>query len=429
MKWVANLFIGVLFAVIIAQAPGIIRDTKADQRAKADLAEIHHIVYGIFSVNAWKSKISEIMIAEIQKLDLKSATLKLKTTIESQLSAVIDKLNEQVREANKSSLGGKIKQVLIDLVVDIEVVKKGVPGYADTLIAQLGTPENEKVIKDLATKEMRAYLGRTFTEQDLRPVNEILKRVDATSVREASEKLYDQIEARRPGLELRSGLVIVLAVLLFVLSAIWRNRSRFSVILLFATLVTLLVLGVSTPMIDLEAKIAEMSFTLIGHKIAFENQILYFQSKSILDVFLLMITHPDAKMKLVGVLLVLFSLVIPITKLASSLIIFFFETARNNSVLRFMAFKTGKWSMADVMVAAIMMAYIGFNGIVETQFGKMKALVPQGVTFITTNGTSLQMGFYFFVTYAVLGLFFTKYIDHAVQPVAAGNLVKQGGGI
>jgi hypothetical protein len=47
----------------------------------------------------------------------------------------------------------------------------------------------------------------------------------------------------------------------------------------------LLVAGVTTPMIDMEAKISQMSFVLLGHPIHFENQVLYFQSKSILDVF------------------------------------------------------------------------------------------------------------------------------------------------
>jgi uncharacterized paraquat-inducible protein A len=32
-----------------------------------------------------------------------------------------------------------------------------------------------------------------------------------------------------------------------------------------------------------------------------------------------------------------------------------------------MVFKTGKWSMADVIVVAIFMAYIGFSGIVGEQ--------------------------------------------------------------
>ncbi|MDN8836898.1 hypothetical protein Q0M54_13985, partial [Staphylococcus aureus] len=85
-----------LFVGIIALAPKIVDDSLADQAAKSDIAEINHIMYGIFSVNAWKGRISQIILGEIQKIDLKKTSVQLKATIEAQLSAVIDKLNEQV---------------------------------------------------------------------------------------------------------------------------------------------------------------------------------------------------------------------------------------------------------------------------------------------------------------------------------------------
>ena len=73
--------------------------------------------------------------------------------------------------------------------------------------------------------------------------------------------------------------------------------------------------GVTTPMIDMEAKISQMNFILMGYPIHFENQVLYFQSKSILDVFWIMITHKELQMKLVGVLVITFSIFFPLVKI------------------------------------------------------------------------------------------------------------------
>ena len=42
-------------------------------------------------------------------------------------------------------------------------------------------------------------------------------------------------------------------------------------------------------------------------------------------------------------------------------------------MVRFFVLKSGKWSMADVMVVAIFMAYIGFNGIITSQFGQFSS--------------------------------------------------------
>jgi Paraquat-inducible protein A len=420
MKIISHLITTILFLGIVSLAPRIVHDSLADQAAKSDLAEINHIMYGIFSVNSWKGKISEIIYNEIRKIDLKQTTVKLRTTIENQLTAIIDKLNEQVREANKHSLGGRIKQTLIDLVVDMEVVKKGVPKYADAVIGEITKPETEKLVKDVATKQLRHYLSKTFIEQNMEPVNKVLERTGTQSVAEATAKLNGEIEGRRKGLTERSYALMGLTLLLFIWVGFPKNRSKYNFTVLFATLIVLLAIGVSIPMIDLEAKISEFSFTLVGNKITFENQILYFQSKSVINVFLLMIDHPDVKMKVVGILMVLFSIVIPVFKIAASMIFCYFEKTRSSRILNFLAFKTGKWSMADVLVIAILMAYIGFNGIVETQFSKMKALVPKDITFFTTNGTTLQMGFYIFLTYVLMALVVATYLhgDDMRKPVA-----------
>ncbi len=410
MRLFANLVSILLFIVIVGLAPSVVRDSLADQRAKSRIAEINHIMYGIFSVNAWKEQIADIVVAEIRKLDLKQTADKLKSTIETQLTAVIDRLNEQVRESNKGSLGGKIKQALINLVVNVEDIKKGVPKYADAIIDQMTKPETQKLVKEMATKQVRTYVRQSFTEQNMTRVEKILDETKAESVQEATAKLHAEIESRRASLEWRCYGMIGALVLLFAWVGFRRHRTAVSVVCLFLSLIVMLGVGVSIPMLDLEAKVQELSFVLLGHKVTFENQILYFQSKSVLDVFWLMISHADIKMKGVGVLLVTFSVVVPILKMGASILYFFREKSRSNRVVQFLAFKIGKWSMADVMVIAIMMAYIGFNGIVDAQFRKMNAVVPKDVTFFTTNGTTLQTGYYVFITYVLLAMVLSAYV-------------------
>lgn len=176
------------------------------------------------------------------------------------------------------------------------------------------------------------------------------------------------------------------------------------------SLITLLAAGVTTPMIDMEATISQVSFELLGHAINFENQVLYFQSKSILDVFLIMITHKTLQMKFVGVLLLTFSIVFPVLKIASSLVHYYnYHNAQENRLIKFFVFNSGKWSMADVMVVAIFMAYIGFNGVITSQFGKLKSASEEAVV-LTTNATALQPGFYLFLIYTLLALFLSGFL-------------------
>jgi len=73
--------------------------------------------------------------------------------------------------------------------------------------------------------------------------------------------------------------------------------------------------------------------------------------------------------------------------------------AQHGRAATFMA----KWSMADVMVVAIFMAYIGFKGIMDSQMGILNGK-SETMTTIATNETSLQPGFILFVSYVIFGL-------------------------
>ncbi len=84
-------------------------------------------------------------------------------------------------------------------------------------------------------------------------------------------------------------------------------------------------------------------------------------------------------------------------------------SARKSRIINFFVLKSGKWSMADVVVVAIFMAYIGFNGIVNSQLTKLTAESEQ-IQMLSTNGTSLQPGFYLFFTYTVLAMFLSGYL-------------------
>ena len=65
--------------------------------------------------------------------------------------------------------------------------------------------------------------------------------------------------------------------------------------------------------------------------------------------------------------------------------------------------------MADVMVVAMFMTYIGFNGIITNQLGQLSSSV-QELEILTTNGTSLQPRYYLFLTYTLLALFLSGFL-------------------
>ncbi len=390
----------------------IISNSLTNQDNKNDYAELNSVKYGLLSIDEWRRQVTEILTEEINKLYLSKANERvLRKHIEVLLNTLIDDVDKKIRADNAETAGGRVTQSFINIFVKLDVIKKGIPEYADAVIHEMTKSKTKRQIKSVLNKQLEKYSDQTFNTQDTPQLNRILLRTGSKDIEGAKLKLSAEISFRHDLIVKAAAQLIVLSLILFALSGFSKQPlTPPQYIFLMLSLITLLIAGVTTPTIDMEATISQMNFMLVGHPIHFENQVLYFQSKSILDVFWVMITHNEIQMKLVGILLITFSIVFPLLKLASSLGYYFnYFHAKENSVIKFFVLKSGKWSMADVMVVAIFMAYIGFNGIITSQLGHLNS-TGQELVILTTNATSLQSGYYLFLTYTLLALFLPGFL-------------------
>ena len=404
----------ILFVVVLLVAGTlgfkIVMLSKETQLLKQYYSDINNIKYGLFSINEWKEQLSTIINAEIADLDLSGNKKELKPLLEAQLNQLIDGVDKKIKEKNKQTTKGQFKQAFINAFVDMKDIKAGIPQYADEIMKMIQKPKSKKALKGLLTEKVDTYFDNTFQKEDLSRIDEIIKYVGAVDMQDAKIKLNELIEIQKNELFVMTWVLIALSFGLFVIAGLSPMLPSTHYIVLVLNLFILLMCGVIVPMIDLEAKISEMSFVLFDHPVQFLNQVLYFQSKSVLDVFWIMITHEDLQMKIVGILMVVFSVVFPVAKLLSSVAYYYDSwSVKNNRIVQFFVLKSGKWSMTDVMIIAIFMAYIGFNGVISSQFGKLHS-ADEELVLLTTNGTSLQPGFYLFLGYTLLALFLSEFV-------------------
>jgi hypothetical protein len=69
--------------------------------------------------------------------------------------------------------------------------------------------------------------------------------------------------------------------------------------------------------------------------------------------------------------------------------------------------------MADVLVIAIFMAYIGFSGLVGSQLGTLSR-AAKAVEVLTTNGTTLAPGFYLFLGFVLASLLLSSQLESRI---------------
>jgi ABC-type multidrug transport system fused ATPase/permease subunit len=253
--WKSALFILIL-CLSFGLAYQIIVISKINQERKLDYAEINHIKYGLFSINEWKNQLSDIINNEISDLDLRKNKDQLKPLVEAQLNKLIDSVQDHIQKKNKTTFKGRVKQAFINTFIDVKEIKAGVPKYADEVIKILNRPKSKRNIKDLMLDKVEDYFDKTYEHQDHSDIDAIMLKMNTHDIEKARATINTDIKATHELVSLYSWILLGLVGLLFVIAALCRGPiASFHYVVLVIALFVLLICGVTTPMIDLEAKI------------------------------------------------------------------------------------------------------------------------------------------------------------------------------
>jgi hypothetical protein len=412
----------------------LIGDLRDLQRDKSALAELRDVKYGLFNAELWVEQVGDILA---RKIDSFAITEDNRPALKHNLERILDRLLVEVegylQRRNQAGnnwlerVQGDLQQRVQDWLIDFKQLRARVPEYADQVLLELEQPQTKAELKAYLQRLLNQAATTSLAEVDVSAFNAILARYRC----ETGVICADQLNARILALERhsrwRAWLVIGLITGLFALSLFSRHPkgALLPETLAFLTLsvLILLAIGVLTPMLEIEARITELSFVLLDQPVRFTDQVLYFQSKSIMDVVTLLARAGQADMLLVAVLITLFSLVFPLLKVLASLLYYRHQredqrgagraSARGGALVRFFALRSGKWSMADVLVVAVFMAYIGFDGLIESQLVALAggSGAAAGLDVLTTNGTRLAIGFFMFLGFVLGSLVISSLLE------------------
>lgn len=418
---------GILLAIAIWSGLQVHRLSDERAEIKKDYSVLNNITYGLLSVNAWRDHIVNVVTKRIDDFEFTTEQDKaLKYEVSQILHAVINKADSLVDRKQKS-LGGKLKKFAVKTLVNEDKLHARVPEFAETIVNELKKPKNKEKVKFIARSKLEEFGTITYdSANDITRIESILAKYDAPDLNTFngnSALLLDGLQKRA---YFFTYVILGIMILFLIMWWILRNQrflhSTFFVISVLLTFVVLFV-GLTSPMIEIDARIKEMSFLLIGERISFHDQVIFFQSKSIVDVVRILLETGKYDSAIVGLLILIFSIVFPIGKLlATKCYLLGNEKWRNNKVIQFFAFKSGKWSMADVKVVAIFMAYIGFKGILDTQLASLN-LKTDSLASISTNETTLQPGFILFIAFVLFGLILSVILQKITAANVTGKLI------
>lgn len=379
-------------------------------QVKEDYSLTHSITFGLFSVDEWRDKIAKVINSEIDEYHITPQQRRdIQEAVEGEMH---DLVSETVREINKpqKSIGGKLKKLAFNALVDSAELQAQVKPFAKTVVAKVSSEESEDRLKEIAGSKVDQLVNQIYDSTNV--ANYVINKHTYRKYNVNNLAAFDhQVDQRLDALNtnLVNHIYGMLGCVLAALALWWFMRKHvelqtalFVFSLLFAFI--LLAVGSLVPVIEVDARIKSLDLFLLGQNVHFENQVLFYQSKSIVGIVTTLMGQNKPDTIVVGILIMLFVLALPLLRLiAKGIYVLSNKKIARHPVIKYLTFELEKWDMADVMIVGMIMTYIGLNGILKSQLSGLN-IHTNTLTIITDNGTSVQPGYFIFAGYVVFSI-------------------------
>ncbi|GAA4312870.1 hypothetical protein GCM10023149_08400 [Mucilaginibacter gynuensis] len=402
-----------MFGLSILLAIGVFSAYKLDalsaerESLKEDYSLSNSVSLGLFSIDAWQDRISVVIRSQLHDFHITPAQKKdLQATVEKEMHGLVRKTVNEINRPQKS-LGGKLKKLAFNALVDSAELQAQVRPFARTIVAKVASPKSERRLKRIAGSKFTQLTSQIY--DSVRVANDTVTKYMYQKYKVSNPVAFNKrINGQLALIDTQqicyvAGLIGSILAALTLWFALRKQVQLQTVLFVFALLFALLLLvtGSVIPVIEVDARIRSLELQLLGEKIVFQNQVLFYQSKSIVGIVGTLLSQPKPDTIVVGILILLFILVLPLLRLiAKGIYVLSPKKIAENGVVRYLTFELHKWDMADVMVVGMLMTYIGLNGILKSQLSALN-IQDKTLQVMTDNGTSLQPGFYIFAGYVV----------------------------
>ena len=386
------------------------------EQLKADYATANNISFGIFSIDLWRDKIAAIVKGKIKEFEItKDQKKDIKEEVEEQLHEMVDDIVSDINKPQKS-LGGKLKKFAFRQFVEPKELHQQVPIFAQIIVSKISSPKAVNKVKDIAITEFDELAQQTYDSTataQWKMRQYFFKKYEVNNALAFNKVLEKRFVDIRKVTYNYAYLMLGCAFLGLLLWFPIRKQPSLQSTLFLMSLVSaiaLLIISITVSIIEVDARMSSLNLTLMGEKITFQNQVLFYQSKSIWGIATVLCQQSKLDAVTVGILIIIFVIILPIVRmLARGLHLVCKPIIRENAITKYLAFETGKWDMTDVMVVGILMTYIGLNGILQSQLGGLN-LDNDTLKTTTVNNSSLQPGFIIFVGYVIFSLILSYFL-------------------
>lgn len=411
-----NRFAAIGLAVLgIAIAGALLAVDRMLAPLKSDLAQLRDVRYGLLDPDNWRGPLARAVAQEIARIARDES---LKAPLRAQVSDAIGRAIEDSGERLIEGLRQNSSPRLLSLsgieaaitrsaraLAQSDAVRASAARLTDQAMEAIDRPGQLERIEALVRARFEGAFDLAIDPARRQADLDRLQRHGDGDRLRAQQRLLERIA---PGERAQAALLLALG--LTVAALIWMITRRTppgvpepdTPLAASATLaLVLLAVGLALPMIEVEARLIELRVELAGETLIFRDQILFHQTKSVLSLAGALWASGQPGPIAIGLLIVVFCALLPIAKFSALA-----HQARRRQrcasrTVSWLLEHSSKWSMADVFVIAILMAFIGFDGLTRHQLGHIGLLAPGSET---ENATRLGAGLYAFIAHVLLAI-------------------------
>ncbi len=375
---------------------------------KMAYAFVNNVSFGLLSVDIWRDQVVETARQELGSFRLtREQEQDLRKEIDGQLHNLVNQAFADINKPKKS-LGDKLKKAAIKTLVDQKEVDNEIPGFSKKIMDVLTKPSSYKRVTNIADTAI-AQITRKIYDSSVAATSGIMDSIyhtygtnDKISFEQKNKLATDNLKKETN--QYMYGMIGCAALMLLLWILLRHKKNLRAALYVFSALgaLVLLIIGISTSIIEIDATLAKMDIQFLKGSLSFRSQSLFFQSQSIFDVIKLLISSGELASIIVGLMIAIFCILFPVIILAvTTMVVISPGKSAHNSYVDYFAFHANKWNMADVMMVAILMTFIGFNGIVDSTLSTLN-LNEGSVTSVTSNNTAIEPGYIVYIAFVVV---------------------------
>ncbi|RZK53722.1 MAG: paraquat-inducible protein A, partial [Pedobacter sp.] len=203
--------------------------SERQEHLKKDFADMNNINLGLFSVDQWHDKVEHIIKHQVRDLNITAEEKRaLQKEIEGVIIALINKAEALVTKPEKKSIRGKLVKFAVKNFVNVDTIKKQVPGIARNIIRKIDNPNNKKQLSKMALKELDEFEQSDVIDSILTANAVATSKVYKKYKVESNEELNKKIQAELKHIETATSTYCsaMLICIVVVLTLWWLFRKQ-----------------------------------------------------------------------------------------------------------------------------------------------------------------------------------------------------------